>query len=82
VAKLFVRISGLLIVPTLAIAFLGCSGTEKIPLKEMDYQLKLPTEEPKPEQLPKHLRPPKGTTAGMNRDPTGMSGGNTAPPPQ
>jgi len=77
VAKSTLRLSALSLVLTSPVLLIGCSGSETIPLKKMDYQLELPAPK-KAEDQPKHLRPPKGSSYGMTRDPSGMSGG---PPP-
>jgi hypothetical protein len=56
------------------ILFVGCSGGEKIQLKDVGYRLEV--EPPKKiEELPKELRPQRGQSGShnMRRDPTGLS---------
>jgi hypothetical protein len=66
--------SALAFLPLLA-AVAGCQSNE-IPLAKPEKAVIITP--PKPEDLPKELRPGKGSSAGMRYDPSGVNG----PPPK
>jgi hypothetical protein len=53
-----------------AALFLGCSNSETVPLKKVDFIYDI--KEKKVQDLPKNLQGGKGTSSGMKRDPSGM----------
>jgi hypothetical protein len=66
-------------------AFIQGCGSEEIKLQDVPRAQSPPTTPP--EQQPPNLRPTKGSSAGMNYDPSGVhgpppsSGGGNTPPP-